>query len=83
MFVPEGAMMHFNCSNRELMDLVLASEYDMEKCIAAVKSLNPQINSAHLEEIKRYLCQTFVPHFRKRWQDARCNKSYFCDKYKN
>jgi len=40
MFVPEGAMTHFNCSNRELMDLVLASEYDMEKCIAAVKSSN-------------------------------------------
>lgn len=65
------------------MQLVLDSKYDVEKCIATIKSCNPQFNSAHLQEIKRYLSQTFVPHFRRRWQEAGRNKNIFRNKYQD
>lgn len=76
-------MAKFSSSYSDLMQLVLSNKYDVEKCIATIKSCNPQFDSAHLQEIQRYLNRTFVPHFRRRWKEACRNKNTFSNKYQD
>lgn len=76
-------MSNFKCTYSDLVEIILNSNFDVEKCIVSLKSSNSTLDFAQQEELKRYLCQTFIPHFRRRWQDCNRTKKHFYGKYQD
>lgn len=74
-------MANFVMVHRDLAEIVMLSNRDINICMENIKMRFPNIQSEDLLIIKRELSQHFLPRFVQKWTSASRNKNYFYKKF--